>query len=705
MISQIKKRDGRIVDFDQSKITDAIWRATLATGGKDRQGAERLSDMVVSSIESGLKAGEMPSVEQIGDFVEKVLVENGQYNVVKSYILYRALHSNIREMIDSYLTKGTWLIKENSNTTYSLQSLNSYLSSQVVSEYWLHKIYKDEPEIKEAHKSGDFHVHNLSILGPYCVGWDMNDLLMSGFNGVRGKVTSKPAKHFRAALGQVVNFLYTLQGEAAGAQAFSNFDTYLAPFIRHDGLDYKAVKQALQEFMFNMNVPTRVGFQTPFTNITLDLQVPKFMANEPVIIGGQITSDVYGDFQKEMDLFNTALAEVMVEGDGLGRVFTFPIPTINITKDFDWDNPVNLKVFETSAKYGIPYFSNFVNSDMNPDDVRSMCCRLRLDKRELNKRGGGLFGSNPLTGSIGVVTINLPRIGYLSKNEGEFFGRLDKLLQLAKSSFVIKRRWLEDLTDLGLYPYSKFYLRNIKAAYGKYWKNHFNTVGILGMNEAALNFMGKSLDTKDGLAFADRVLNHIRDRMQEFQEETGEIFNLEATPAEGAAYRMAKLDKERYPEIIVANNDRVKAGHEPYYTNSSHFAVNYSDDIWETLRLQDPLQTKYTGGTVVHIWLGESRPSAKSVMSVVKKVTSQFKLPYFTLTPSFSVCQTHGYLSGEHFSCTKCEAEGKSSQCEVYSRVVGYLRPVEQWNAGKREEFSQRKMFDRSLINANISVA
>jgi len=1164
-ISKIIKRDGRIVDFDKNKITEAIWKAIRSVGGQDRGLAERLSNQVVERLEKHLKPGEVPHVEQVQDLVEQVLVENNLYNVAKSYILYRALHAQIREFVDSYLENKSWLVKENANTTYSLQALNFHISSQVISQYWLHRIFnKGRAEIREAHLNGDFHIHNLGILGPYCVGWDLRDLLMTGFKGVRGKISAKPAKHFRVALGHVVNFVFTLQGEAAGAQAFSNFDTYLAPFIRYDGLDYKSVKQALQEFMFNMNIPTRVGFQslcwdepiiirekgkvkvveigklvdrefekhpnrvieqhpqsyalenhddyevlsfnpvgkavwtrvkafvrhkvpknsefvkiktdrgeasvskahslfsfsnfngefnpvprsaenvkiaddyrclneenhfialrsldnqgdkedidlveiidefpnlqknvfvkinpthtlnkirqrvvleeqslvpfykefgikdrsvwkswlksksirydiwrkygeldekaefrlknsnawyprflkgkmlenfvklcawyvseghasistpfyvsqsssgkardivallkdlnalgrvtrskgcsskggkaktvlkitgkgllaeiisrtcgysslnkvvpwfifdlspryqrmfietvlkdgseyknhwdystaskklsaglclllsqngfrfdvyaernsrndknrqdrfiirifkenskpektyfindfearaclgvekfkydreyeydisvelpqenfiggagllvfhnTPFSNITLDLKVPRFMEDEPVTIGGETLDATYSDFQEEMNIFNRALAEVMLEGDAVERVLTFPIPTINITKDFDWNDDTIRKVFETSAKYGIPYFANFVNSDMNPEDVRSMCCHLRLDKRELKKRGGGLFGANPLTGSIGVVTINMPRIGYLSKSEGDFFERLDRLMVLAKDVLEIKRRWLERFTEAGLYPYSKFYLRHIKEAFGSYWKNHFSTIGLIGMNEACLNFLGCSIGSPEGLGFSIKVLDFMRKRLQDFQEETGSIFNLEATPAEGTSHRLARIDKKIYPGIIVANEEDVKNGAAPYYTNSTHLPVYYTDDLWEYLRLQDPLQVRYTGGTVVHVWLGESNPPVDSVTVLVRKICENFKLPYFTLTPTFSICPEDGYLSGEQPVCPRC---GRNT--EVYSRVVGYLRPVDQWNAGKQEEFKQRKVFDSAI--------
>ncbi len=690
---RIKKRDGRIVPFDKRKIAAAVLKAMEAVKEGSKEDAEIIANEVVSSLK---KAGKtLPSVEEVQDLVEEILMKKGYYKVAKAYILYRALHNQIRELVDGYLYNKTWLVKENANMTFSLQGLNTHIFSQVVREYWLHRIYlKRNPEIAKAHINGDFHLHDLQILGPYCVGWDLRDLLLTGFTGVRGKITSRPAKHFRVALLQVVNFLYTLQGEAAGAQAFSNFDTLLAPFIRYDNLSYQEVKQALQEFMFNMNVPTRVGFQTPFTNITLDLKIPRFMENEPVIIGGRGMNETYGDFQEEMDAFNRALAEVMLEGDGVGRVFTFPIPTINITKDFDWESEVIKKVFETSAKYGIPYFANFVNSDMKPEQVRSMCCRLRIDKRELKKRGGGLFGANPLTGSIAVVTINMPRIGYLSKEEHEFFERLEKLMELAKESLEIKRKVLEEFTERGLYPYSKFYLRNIKQGFGEYWKNHFSTIGLIGMNEACLNFLGCSIGEKDGHRFAIKVLDFMRNKLMEFQEETGNIYNLEATPGEGTSYRLAKIDKSKYPNITVANEKDVKEGKAaPYYTNSTWLPVYYTDDLWELLRHQDPLQTRYTGGTVIHVWLGE-RATAEGVMALVRKVFENFKLPYISVTPTFSVCPAHGYIAGEHAKCPNC-----GRKTEVYSRVVGYLRPVDQYNPGKQAEFKQRRFFDKALVS------
>lgn len=573
-------------------------------------------------------------------------------------------------LVEGYLKQLDWKVNENSNMAYSIQGLNNYIASEISKQYWLNKIYT--ADIRNAHLNGDIHIHDLNIISVYCVGWDLKDLLTEGFTGVKGKIESAPAKHFRTALGQIVNFMYTMQGEAAGAQAFSNFDTLLAPFISYDNLDYTQVKQAVQEFVFNMNVPTRVGFQTPFTNITMDLTVPSYYAEQPVIIGGELQERTYKEFQKEMDMLNKAFFEVMMEGDNSGRVFTFPIPTYNITKDFDWDNENINGLWEMAAKYGIPYFSNFINSDMSPEDARSMCCRLRIDNRELEYRGGGLFGSNPLTGSVGVVTINLPKIAESSKTKGEFLEKLSQKMEIAKESLEIKRKLLEDLTDKDLYPYTKFYLRDIKSRFGVYWKNHFSTIGLIGMNEACLNLLGDDIGSFRGKQFALDVMDFMRAKIVEFQKETGNNYNLEATPGEGTSYRLAKLDREKYP----------------YYTNSTQLPVNYTDDIFEVLDHQDDLQTKYTGGTVVHIYAGERIQSKETMKNLVKKICNNYHLPYFTFSPTFSTCPNHGYIAGEHFTCPEC-----GSSCEVYSRVVGYIRPVQQWNKGKKKEFADRKEF------------
>ena len=700
----IRKRDGRMVRFEAEKITFAIFKALRASGKPNRELAGDLMLDVLKNLGAFEKVNFQTSVEEVQDVVEQVLFKNQLFDVAKAYILYRKQHEHLRhakelisnvDLVDKYISLDDWRIKESANSSYSLQGLNQHIATAVSSQYWLERVYSDE--IKDAFTSGRLHIHDLGFLSVYCVGWDLEDLLVSGFTGVSGKIESKPAKHLRTILGQIVNFFYTMQGEAAGAQAFSNFDTYLAPFIRFDQLSYEQVKQALQEFLFNINVPTRVGFQTPFTNITMDLKVPAMLKNQPVIIGGTPQNVTYGDFQREMDLFNQVFAEVMADGDASGRVFSFPIPTYNITPDFDWDNPAYEKIWEITGKYGIPYFSNFVNSDMSPDDVRSMCCRLRLDKRELQKRGGGLFGANPLTGSVGVVTINLPRLGYESKTEDEFFQRLEKLMDLAKESLETKRKVIETLTDRGLYPYSKFYLRHVKKRFGKFWKNHFSTIGIVGMNECCLNFGGYGIASKEGKAFGLKVMDFMREKLFLYQEETGNIYNLEATPAEGTSYRLARIDKQEYPDIITANEDAVHKGAKPYYTNSTQLPVNYTDDLFEALSLQDPFQVKYTGGTVFHTFVGESQLPVESVKALIKKITSGFKLPYITLSPTFSVCPEHGYLFGEHFNCPKCEVQGREQSCEVYSRIVGYLRPVDQWNDGKQAEFSERKLFDGSM--------
>ncbi|UCE34502.1 MAG: ribonucleoside triphosphate reductase, partial [Deltaproteobacteria bacterium] len=600
MFTEIEKRDGSIVPFEAQKITNAIAKAGKATGEFEDKAAKRLTLRVLTLAEQ-LMGEKTPTVEEIQDIVEEVLLSSTYRKTAKAYIIYRDQHARIREitnnasveLVDQYLNRTDWRVNENSNMAFSLQGLNNYVSSELSKVYWLNEIYT--PEIREAHLQGDFHIHDLNLLSVYCVGWDLFDLLVEGFRGVWGKVESKPAHHLRSALGQIVNFFYTLQGEAAGAQAFSNFDTLLAPFIRFDGLNQKGVKQALQEFIFNINVPTRVGFQTPFTNVTLDLTVPEYYADQAVIIGGEPQNVTYGEFQNEMNLFNKAFLEVMAEGDARGRVFTFPIPTYNITREFAWDNPVIEDLWEMTAKYGVPYFSNFVNSDMNPEDARSMCCRLRIDNRQLEKRGGGLFGSNPLTGSIGVVTINMPRIGYLSNSEADFLSRLKRVMVLAQESLETKRKILERFTDGGLYPYTKYYLRNVKQRFNEYWKNHFSTIGLVGMNEACQNFLGTSIGDADGSAFALKTVDFMRDLLLDFQAETGNNYNLEATPAEGTSYSLAKIDKHRYPAILSGGNG---ADGECFYTNSTQLPVNFTDDIFEALDLQDSIQQKYTGGTV-----------------------------------------------------------------------------------------------------------
>ena len=703
MYKSIKKRDGRTAKFDRKKIEKAIEKAGLETGEFDVAQAVELTDKVLDVLETRNQK-RLPSVEDIQDIVEDALIDSKFKKTAKAYIIYRDQHKKLREitsnahvdLIDKYLENLDWKVNENSNMGYSLQGLNNYVSAEITKTYWLDKIYTSK--IGQAHKEGDLHIHDLNLLSVYCVGWDLTDLLQEGFTGVAGKVASKPAKHFRSALGQVVNFFYTLQGEAAGAQAFSDFDTLLAPFIRADKLSYDEVKQAIQEFVFNVNVPTRVGFQTPFTNITLDLECPKHMADNPVIIGGEMQDTTYGEYQEEMNMLNKALLEVLSEGDANGRVFTFPIPTVNITKDFNWDNPVIESLWEASAKYGIPYFSNFINSDMDPEDARSMCCRLRIDNRQLEYRGGGLFGSNPMTGSVGVVTINLPRLALKSKNEKEFFKGLAELMDMAKDSLETKRKVLERLTDANLYPYTKFYLRNIKQRFDQYWKNHFSTIGLIGTNEAALNLLGVDIGTEKGKAFAEKTLDFMRDRLVEYQKETGNNYNLEATPAEGTTYRLAQLDKASFPDRAHFANGIGAEVKCPFYTNSSHLPVNYTDDLFELMDLQDNLQTKYTGGTVIHFFLGERMDDPQTLKKLVKTICENYKLPYFTFSPSFSICKNHGYIVGEHPECPKC---GEAT--EVYSRVVGFLRPVSQWNKGKQAEFEMREHYDDAAEHQRLS--
>ncbi|MEA3398198.1 MAG: ribonucleoside triphosphate reductase [Patescibacteria group bacterium] len=666
-INKIRKRKGDIVDFNQDKINQAIFKASEAVGQADEAMAKRLSQEVAALINDKFHERSIPAVEEIQDIVEEVLITNRLIKIAKVYILYRDQRARLRKMKDminsndimeDYLKQSDWRIKENSNMSFSLQGLNNHLASKISSNYWLNKVYV--ADIRQAHQGGDMHIHDLQLLAPYCAGWDLKDLLVQGFRGVSGKVESKPPKHFRTALGQIINFFYTLQGEVAGAEAFSSFDTYLAPFIYYDKLGYDDVKQCLQEFLFNINVPTRVGFQTPFTNITMDLMPGKATGEENAIIAGEVKNKKYKEFQKEMDMLNLAFAELMMEGDAKGRVFTFPIPTYNLTVDFDWDSKVSKKIFEMTAKYGIPYFSNFINSDMSPDDARSMCCRLRLDNRELKKRGGGLFGANPLTGSIGVVTINLPRIGYLSKTREEFFERLTKLMKIARDSLETKREILEGFTVNGLYPYAQHYLSSIKERFNEYWRNHFSTIGVIGMNEALLNFapIKDSIASKKGKKFAIEVMDFMRERMMDFQNSTDHLYNLEATPAEGTSRRLSRLDIDKYPEIIVANEEAAKSGQaSPYYTNSTQLPVDYTDDLFEAIDLQDDIQTRYTGGTVLHAFLGEALPSAEAVKNIVKKIAYQYHLPYFTLTPTFSICPKHGYLSGEYKFCPKCDKE------------------------------------------------
>ncbi len=663
----VTKRDGRVADFDASKIASAVSKAFDATGEGNYNQAWEITAMVVSKLDT-----KVVEIEHIQDMVEDTLMNMGHRKAAKAYILYRAKRNEIRNInktlneslniIEDYVHLRDWRVNENSNMSYSLQGLNAHVSSTITANYWLSKIYT--PEIGEAHRSGALHVHDLGSLSAYCVGWDLEQLLIMGFGGVSGKVESKPAKHFRSLLGQIVNFFYTLQGEAAGAQAFANFDTLLAPFIRYDKLSYEEVRQALQEFVFNLNVPTRTGFQTPFTNITFDLVCPSYLKDKGVIIGGEIRDESYSEFKTEMEYINRAFAEVMLSGDAKNRPFTFPIPTYNITRDFDWGNPAYEAIWEMTAKYGTPYFSNFINSDMNVEDARSMCCRLKLDNREVRAqldkmtiagnyaeetdhfKRGGLFAANPMTGSIGVVTINLPRIAYISQNDAEFFANLKQMMEISRTSLEMKRKIIEELTDIGLYPYTRIYLEDIKKRSGRYWTNHFSTIALIGMNEAVMNFLKMPYHSDKGKAFAIKVLDFMLETMELFKSETGNLYNLEASPAEGASYRLAKADKKRFPDILSSGTEEA-----PYYTNSVHLPVNITDDIFEVLDHQDELQAKFTGGTVIHIFLGEKINNYRAIAEIVKTISSQYRLPYFSITPTFSVCPIHGYISGEHWTC------------------------------------------------------
>jgi len=703
-ITKVQKRNGDVFEFDPNKIYNAVFKAITATKQGNGKKTQKIADGVIKILNRRFKVDEIPNVEQIQDIVEEVLILEGEAIAAKAFILYREQRRVLRESqataeeavdrVNDYLDKLDWEVQENSNMTFSLQGLNHYGVSYIVKKYWLNKIYPKD--VREANQSGDIHLHNLDTLACYCVGWDLYDLLLRGFGGVNGKIESYPPKHFRSALGQVVNFMYTLQGEAAGAVSFSNFDTLLAPFIKYDNLSYAQVEQAIQEFLYNMAVPTRVGFQCPFTNITLDLKPSPVFAKQPVIIGGIPQKETYAEFEEEMKMLDKAFYTAMIKGDKSGRPFSFPIPTINITKDFPWDDPAMDPLFEASAKYGINYFANYINSDMKPEDVRSMCCRLRLDMTELSNRGGGgLFGSGSLTGSIGVVTINLPRIGYLAKTKKDFFERLGKIMDTAKESLEIKRKTIEEFTSKGLYPYSRHYLEGVKKAKGQYYANHFSTIGICGMNEALLNFMGVDIGSKKGRMFTIEVMDFMREKLIGYQKETNSIYNLEATPAESTSYRLAQKDRKLYPDIITLGTKKV-----PYYTNSTQLPVNYTDDIFEELKLQDEIQCKYTGGTVEHLFIGEEISDIQTVKTLVKKAFEKNRLPYITITPTFSICPTHGYIAGKHFSCPKCAIE---QPCEVYSRVVGYLRPVSQWNEGKQQEFKDRKEFKVKASLANVN--
>ena len=665
---KVRKRDGRIVKFERERIETGIFKAAENVGGKDRQRAVEITDEVVKRIQEKYKGKKVIKTEAIAEIIKQTLIDQGHGKTSISFGLFVDLKNqirNIKSLIDAntlvkeYIDNEDWQVNENSNMTYSWQGLNNFISSTVQANYWLHSIYPKD--IANANIDKVIHIHDLGMLAVYCCGWSLEDLLLKGFTGVPGKISSSPAKHFAVALGQCVNFFYTLQHEAAGAQAFSSFDTYLAPFVRYDKLSYKEVKQKMQEFIYNMNVPTRVGCQTPFTNITMDLVPSGTLAEQNVIIGGKPQKEKYKDFKKEMGMINKAFCEIMMEGDSQGRLFSYPIPTYNLTTDFDWDSPDYTPIWDMTAKYGIPYFSNFINSDMKPDDARSMCCRLRIDNRELKKKGGGFFGANPLTGSIGVVTINLPRIGIEAKTKKDYFNRLNKAMELAKRSLIIKRSFIEKYMEKGLYPYSKFYLSDIKKRFGEYFKNHFNTIGILGMNESLINYfedIEKGITSKEGREFALEIMDYMREKLKEYQKETNQLFNLEATPGEGATYKFAKADKKKFGDsVITAADIAEKKGMVPYYTNSSQLPVGLTDDIFEALDLQDEFQCKYTGGTVMHLYLGERVSSADATKSLIRKVAENYRLPYFSITPTFSVCPKHGYISGEHKYCPKCDIE------------------------------------------------
>lgn len=687
MITKIRKRDGRLVDYDIGKIENAIAKAMIALGDGEIKDCKKMAKITELNLVEKFE-DKVPSVEDVQDIVENVLMTNGYENVAKAYIIYRKDHEKVRHIhetvmdykstVDKYLNLADWRVKENSTVTYSVGGLILSNSGAITANYWLSEVY--DKEIEQAHKNADIHIHDLSMLTGYCAGWSLKQLIQEGLGGVVGKITSTPASHLSTLCNQMVNFLGIMQNEWAGAQAFSSFDTYLAPFVKVDNLSYKEVKQCIQSFIYGVNTPSRWGTQAPFTNITLDWVVPNDLAELNAIVGGKEQNFKYKDCVKEMAMINKAFIELMIEGDANGRGFQYPIPTYSITKDFDWSETENNKLlFEMTTKYGTPYFSNYINSDMEPSDVRSMCCRLRLDLRELRKKSGGYFGSGESTGSVGVVTINMPRIAYLSKTEEEFFERLDKMMDISARSLKTKREVITKLLEVGLYPYTKRYLGT--------FNNHFSTIGLVGMNEACLNaiWLGKDLTNKEAQDFTAKVLNHMRNRLSDYQEKYGDLYNLEATPAESTSYRLAKHDRERYPDIITASSDE----NVPYYTNSSHLPVGFTDDIFEALDIQDKLQTLYTSGTVFHAFLGEKLEDWKATMNLVRKIAENYKLPYYTMSPTYSVCKTHGYIAGEHYECPECGA-----RTEVYSRITGYYRPVQNWNDGKSQEFKERKTYN-----------
>ncbi len=691
---QVVKRNGKTVDFDISKISKAI---TLAFEACDKKYNPDVIDLIALRVTSHFEPkvnGEKIAVEDIQDSVEAVLAQAGYEDVAKAYILYRRQREKLRNMkstildykalVDSYVKSTDWRVKENSTVTYSVGGLILSNSGAITANYWLSEIYDDE--IAQAHQNADLHLHDLSMLTGYCAGWSLRQLIEDGLGGITGKISSAPAKHLATLCNQMVNFLGIMQNEWAGAQAFSSFDTYLAPFVKTDNLSYDQVKKCIESFVYGVNTPSRWGTQAPFSNITLDWVCPPDMIDKPAIVGGKEQDFTYGDCKAEMDMVNKAFIEIMIEGDVNGRGFQYPIPTYSITRDFDWsDTENNRLLFEMTSKYGIPYFSNYINSDMEPSDVRSMCCRLRLDLRELRKKSGGYFGSGESTGSVGVVTINMPRLGYTAENEDDFYRKLDRLMDVAARSLKIKRDVITKLLNEGLYPYTKRYLGT--------FNNHFSTIGLVGMNECCLNagWIKKDLTDKKAQKFTQDVLNHMRERLSDYQEMYGDLYNLEATPAESTSFRLAKHDKKRFPEIITASQ-----GETPYYTNSSHLPVSFTDDVFAALDIQDELQTLYTSGTVFHTFLGEKLPDWKAAASLIRKIAENYKLPYYTLSPTYSVCSEHGYIAGEHFSCPKC---GKVT--EVYSRITGYYRPVQNWNDGKSQEYRERVEYDpeQSMLN------
>ncbi len=694
---QVKKRDGKITSFDLGKISDAITQAFDAQNKQYHPSViDFLSLKVTADFEPKIK-DDIILVEDIQDSVESVLVQAGYADVAKAYILYRRLHEKMRnmkstildykEIVDSYVKVTDWRVKENSTVTYSVGGLILSNSGAITANYWLSEIYDDE--IASAHKNADIHIHDLSMLTGYCAGWSLKQLIQEGLGGIEGKITSSPASHLATLCNQMVNFLGIMQNEWAGAQAFSSFDTYLAPFVKVDNLSYREVKKCIESFIYGVNTPSRWGTQAPFSNITLDWTVPADLAELPAIVGGKEMDFKYKDCKKEMDMVNKAFIEVMIEGDANGRGFQYPIPTYSITSDFDWSETENNKLlFEMTAKYGTPYFSNYINSDMAPSDVRSMCCRLRLDLRELRKKSGGFFGSGESTGSVGVVTINLPRIAYLAENKADFYKRLDKLMDISARSLKVKRTIITKLLNEGLYPYTKRYLGS--------FDNHFSTIGLIGMNEVGLNakWLKADMTNEKTQEFSKEVLNHMRERLSDYQEMYGDLYNLEATPAESTTYRLAKHDLKHYPDIITAAEE----GGTPYYTNSSHLPVSYTADIFEALDIQDELQTLYTSGTVFHAFLGEKLPTWKAAADLVRKIAENYKLPYYTMSPTYSVCKNHGYIVGEHFTCPEC-----GEKAEVYSRITGYYRPVQNWNDGKAQEYKERKLYD--IENSKLNPA